>query len=459
MTDSSNARDRDLAGSRLLMIGLDWPAVDTAAALGVETVVICSRASARAGLRELGDLPVLLVEDHSRLDDCLAALILAGSRPEQFDGVYTTDEFALGACNALAALADTSRLTRSGDISVFRDKRIQKSAVQAAGIATAAHWPIPDVRTFDAGSVPWPGSYVLKPAARAGTMHTRIVRDEPELRAALIALGESDAGDKDFLLESCIDVAKEWVVDGIVFDGRIEFLSISHYGAPPLQSLSAGAPMTMVKLDPAQAPEAYRDVSPMAESALSALGAWRGAFHMEIFWSPTDGYVFGECALRRGGAFTFEQLLLKYGFSIVEAAIRCALGRPPQQPTATRSGIVGTTQLLTPEGTILTVPTLDEFHRQSGVEFARYFLAPGSVLRHGAAHGTHIRTAEALVTAPDLAQFDERIHLLQSWFADQVAIAPPASDAAGLRAWQRAHFSEAVRSESTYGLHAGSGDR
>lgn len=452
MLDSVLDETRSLAGERLLMVGLDWPAVDTALQLGLDVTVICSRAIARGGLRDLDGVKVLLVEDNSRLDDCLAALALDGSSPQNFDGVYSTDEFALGACNALAALAGSSRLTTTGDVTAFRDKRYQKSVIRAAGIPTAEFWPIDDLTSFDPTLVPWPAKYVLKPASRAGAMHTKVVKDLSELRAALDELVESESSDKDFLLEEHIDVAKEWVADGVVHDGCVEFLSISHYGSPPLQSLTADLPMTMVKLDREQAPDEYAVLGPFVEASLAALGAWRGVFHMEIFWSPSAGFVFGESALRRGGAFTYEQMLEKYGFSIVEAAIRCALGHAPQKPGNMRPGVVGTTQLLSPQGTVLRVPELVDFEQQAGVRFARYFLGPGSVLQHGSAHGTHIRTAEALIVASDMNEFDDRVRRLQLWFHEQVEVAPLADNAVALRKWQRDHFVDARRSESTYGV-------
>lgn len=450
MVDRGIGKAKSLIGARLLMVGLDWPAVDTALHLGVDVTVICSRSIARSGLRSLDGVKILLVEDHSRLDDCLAVLALGALPPGDFDGVYSTDEFALGACNALAALAGSSRLTTTGDVTSFRDKRFQKRLIRAAGIPTAEHRPIADVTSFDPASVPWPGKYVLKPASRAGAMHTKVVEEVSELQAALDELSESEACDKDFLLEEYIDVVKEWVADGVVYDGHVEFLSISHYGSPPLQSLTAGSPMTMVKLDREQAPDEYAALAPFVDASLAALGAWRGVFHMELFWSPSKGFIFGESALRRGGAFTYEQLLEKYGVSIVEAAIRCALGHTPQQRGAIRPDVVGTTQLLSPQGTVLRVPALDDIEQQPGVRFARYFLGPGSTLQRGAAHGTHIRTAEALVVASNMEEFDDRIRRLQLWFQDRVEVAPPASKAAALRQWQRDHFVDARRSEATY---------
>lgn len=452
MVDSGTGEAQSLTGDRLLMVGLDWPAVDTARHLGLDVTVICSRSIARSGLRSLDGVKVLLVEDHSRLDDCLAVLALDGLSPQDFEGVYSTDEFALGACNALAALAGSSRLTTTGDVTSFRDKRFQKGLIRAAGIPTAKHWPIADVTSFDPASVPWPGKYVLKPASRAGAMHTRVVEELSDLQAALDELAEAEASEKDFLLEEYIEVVKEWVADGVVYDGHVEFLSISHYGSPPLQSLTAGSPMTMVKFDREQAPDEYAALTPFVDASLAALGAWRGVFHMEIFWSPSTGFVFGESALRRGGAFTYEQLLEKYEFSIVEAAIRCALGHAPQRLGVIRPDVVGTTQLLSPPGTVLRVPALEDIEQQPGVRFARYFLGPGSVLQHGAAHGTHIRTAEALIVASDMEEFDDRVRRLQLWFEDEVQVAPAASKAAALRQWQRDHFVDARRSEVTYGI-------
>ncbi|WP_192807294.1 hypothetical protein [Leifsonia xyli] len=65
--------------------------MDTALQLRVDVTVICSRAIARSGLRKLDGVKVLLVEDHSRLDDCLAVLALERNgqrthRPQHGDG-------------------------------------------------------------------------------------------------------------------------------------------------------------------------------------------------------------------------------------------------------------------------------------------------------------------------------------------------------------------------------------
>jgi biotin carboxylase len=433
------------------MVGLDWPAIDAAHRMGLDTVVICSSKAWKNSFRShTGELSPLLVEDQSVIDHCLSALSLAGLDPKSFNGVYTTDEFSIGTADRLAELAGTPRMTSNGSVIQFRDKAVQKMALSSSTVRTAGAVHVDDILAFDPSSLDWSAPHVLKPVASAGTMHTAKVSSPEEFSGAVDRIRGTRAGDLNYVVEEFID-GDEWIADGIIFNGMIEFLSFSRYGEPCLDSLGGGRAMTMQKLDHAKHRVDVERLTPFVQEALAALGAMNGAFHMEFFYLPGEGTaIFGECGIRRGGAFTYEQLLAKYSFNIVEAALKCCLGEPPDCTAVSTPAAVGTTQLLNVPGTLLAAPSYRDIEAQPGVEFARVFSPPGTVIAHGEGHGTHIRSAEALVVCRSDIELEARFASLQDWYHNASLVVPATDDIAQLRQWQRKHFPESAAGDRTY---------
>lgn len=436
---------------RVLMVGLDWPAIDAAARMGLDVVVICSSKAWKASFRShRAEVSPLLVEDQSVIDQCLSAISLAGLDLESFSGVYTTDEFSIGAADRLAELAGTPRMTSNGSVIQFRDKAVQKMSLSGSTVRTARAVHVHDILAFDPASLDWSGPHVLKPVASAGTMHTAKVASAGEFSEAVGRIRGTRAEDLNYVVEEFV-TGEEWIADGIIFDGKIEFLSFSRYGEPCLDSLDGGRAMTMQKLDHGMHRVHVERLTPFVHDALTALGALNGAFHMEFFYRPGDGTaIFGECGIRRGGAFTYEQLLAKYSFNIVEAALRCCLGERPDCATVSSPSAVGTTQLLNVPGTVLSSPSYLDIEAQQDVEFARVFSPPGSVVAQGEGHGTHIRSAEALVVSRTDAELEASIRALQEWFHETSVVVPVTQDVAELRQWQRKHFPESAAGDRTY---------
>lgn len=433
------------------MVGLDWPAIDAAHRMGLETVVICSSKAWKNSFRShTAEIFPLLVEDHSVTDQCLSVLSLAGLDPTSFNGVYTTDEFSIGTADRLAELAGTPRMTSNGSVIQFRDKAVQKMALSGSSVRTAGAVHVDDILAFDPASLDWSARHVLKPVASAGTMHTAKVATPEEFVEAVGRIRGTGAEDLNYVVEEFND-GDEWIADGIIFDGNVEFLSFSRYGEPCLDSLGAGRAMTMQKLDHDAHRVDVERLAPFVHDALAALAAWNGAFHMEFFYRPSDGTaIFGECGIRRGGAFTYEQLLAKYSFNIVQAALECCLGERPDCTSVSSPAAVGTTQLLNEPGTLLAAPNYRDIEAQPNVEFARVFSPPGTVIAHGEGHGTHIRSAEALVVCRTDTELEARFDSLQEWYHSASLVVPATKDIAELRQWQRKHFPESAAGDRTY---------
>ncbi|MEQ7739156.1 hypothetical protein, partial [Escherichia coli] len=184
------------------MVGLDWPAVDAAARMGLDTTVVCSSSAWKKSFRShSGELSPLLVEDHSVIDQCLSALSLARLDPESFDGVYTTDEFSIGTADRLAELAGTPRMTCNGQVIQFRDKAVQKLALSESSVRTAGAVHVEDIVAFDAAALDWSGPHVLKPVASAGTMHTAKIGSPDEFSAAVDRIRGTRAEDLNYVVE------------------------------------------------------------------------------------------------------------------------------------------------------------------------------------------------------------------------------------------------------------------
>lgn len=440
-----------LRGKRMLILGLDWTAIDIAYRLDIQVDILVSRTVWRASFRDtVGEASLLLVADHTNLGDCLTALQIAGRSIDDYDGVYTTDEFSIITCDMMAVLARTPRLSASGTAVQFSNKIVQKGRMSGVGFSVPEVTNVLSLESFDASALDWSSPRVLKPAFGAGAAFTSVVRDGNDFLRAIEKAQSSSMGDRHFMLEELIDVEQEWIADGVVFRGSMIFLSLSYYSSPCIEAVRDGAPVVMVKVDPSD--HRYQKFGPMVRQALSDLDAENGAFHLEFFVEKGNGRtVFGECALRRGGGLTHEQIYEKFDVSLVEAAIKVCLGVRPLVGTGVKNPkVVGMTQLLAAQGTVIDLASLEELYQWPGVRFARYVLAPGSVIADSPDRGTHSRVGEALLIGDSEAGVLALANELQTWFWHRAVVAPLQGGLGALRRWQVEQNPETLAYEKSY---------
>ncbi|MFI5930587.1 acetyl-CoA carboxylase biotin carboxylase subunit family protein [Actinoplanes sp. NPDC051494] len=421
----------------LLLIGVDRYVLSACHRLGVDAVTVYGPYARDNGLQEIPDGgTAVFCDDHRNPEAVLTALHRAGLAGHRFDAVQTTDERAL-VTTALLGTALGCRTVDPGTAVLFRDKFLQKQRVRAAGVRTARTWLVEDIHLLDGDAPPLPFTpAVLKPVAGAGTELTSRVRDDAELVASARAYRRRRTPNRTFVAEEFM-AGEEWTADGVVSDGEVVFYGLGEYGASCLSVIESGAPLRMRKFDPHAERWTYDLAGPVVHAALAALGARDGVFHMELFHDRGTGRIaFSECALRRGGALTQEEIHCKFNVDLGEAAVLCALGESPAPAVKVRPGTVGSSYLPSRAGVMLSCPTPEHLRQLPDVEFARIDVPPGTVLPD-AFGATSQRIGQVMFTTASAGLLDQRVEQTRSWFLDRLRVMPHEVFTRQLRDWNR----------------------
>jgi biotin carboxylase len=251
-----------------------------------------------------------------------------------------------------------------------------------------------------------------------------VIRSREDLAAAGAAMRRDRAPARTFVLEEFVDGA-EWAVDGVVFDGTLQFLSVAAYSQPCLTVVSSGSVMRIENLDPAGSAAAYDLVRPTVETALGALRLRSGVFHMELF-VPADGRppVFGECAARPGGALLHEMVEYKFGVALGRAAVMTTAGIDPTITPSIRCETVGAVFLPSKPGVIVSYPTPAEVAALPGVEYVRLECPYGSRVDEHSANSSE-GIGQVMLSGRTLEEFRDRCAFLTGWFDERVLAVPP----------------------------------
>lgn len=403
--------------------------------LGLAPVVIYGAMHRDNGLQEIAPPAAgVFCEDHRRPEAILTALHRAGYGDHQFRAVQTTNEFVLITAAVLGKALGARAIDPTTAV-LFKDKSLQKRRVREAGLRAARTQVIEDLFSIGDGiAFPFERA-VLKPVAGAGTEVTCVVGDRAELLGLAARYRRQRIPNRTFVLEEFV-TGDEWTADGVVFDGEVLFYGLGRYDQPCLSTIEQQRALRMRKFDPETEGWAYQAADDTIRRAIAALGLRDGVFHMELFHDPATGTItFSECAARRGGALTAEEILLKFNVDLGEAAVRCALGRKPEIDVRVRPGAVGSVYLPGRPGTLISCPSPAELATLPGVEFARIETPFGKQM--SALDSTTDRIGMALLTAADPEELEERRAATLRWFDERLVVAPSNGTTAGLRAWHR----------------------
>ncbi|MEV4628241.1 hypothetical protein AB0J90_18395 [Micromonospora sp. NPDC049523] len=421
----------------MLLIGLDRYVLDACGRLGVDAVAVYGAGTRDNGLQEIPDhVRPVFCDDHRNPEAVLTALHRAGFAGRRFDAVQTTDEWALVATSVLGT-ALGCRTVDPGTAVLFRDKHLQKERVRAAGIPAARSAVLEDIHLVGEGArLPFAPA-VVKPITGAGTSLTSVVNDATELRRLASVYRDQRTANRTFVAEEFMP-GQEWTADGVVSHGEVIFYGLGEYASSCLSAIESGTPLRMRKFDPDAERWAYDLAGPVVHAALAALGATDGVFHMELFHDPDSGRVaFSECALRRGGALTHEEIHCKFNVDLGEAAVRCALGDRQVPDVKVRPGTVGSSYLPSRPGILLSCSSAERLRELPAVEFARIDLPPGTVLP-SAFSGTSKRIGQVMFVTPSTEELDQRVEETRSWFLERLQVIPRDVVTRRLREWTRA---------------------
>lgn len=354
-------------------------------------------------LRRLGD-----VVDVTGLDHDAAAARIAEARP---DGILALHDQLLGWTAEVAqrlGLPFYSPQTAAA----LSDKRAQRAALAAGGVAMPSVLPVPPVRDHAAlsallGAAAFPA--VLKPRRSECSRNTVLVRSREELVAALDDVARHAPIDRDALqLEEYLgdrpgaategDAIADYVsVESVVIDGRPRHLTVTGRFplAPPLRETGMFIPAAL----PA---DEHRAALDLATAALQALGVERGCLHTEVKMTP-DGPRVIEVNGRIGGGVP-EMLLDVAGVELLPMALRVALGDQedvaPLPPT-TGVGYLFFRHLPQSLGRVVSIEGLDELRARPGVRRLVLNFGPGARLDWREGTDECVFTVEGVVADHD----------------------------------------------------------
>jgi biotin carboxylase len=431
----------------MLMLS-DDPYIQRACAdLGVELTVVFDGVQRDWGMiPELPGQRHVFVNDATSVESVLLGLYRAGLDPAAFDAIYTTYE---GGVVTAAALGRAFGLrSMSPEVMArFRDKSLAKAALAREGVDVARFEVIEDLHENpDDHTLPFEPA-VLKPVAGGGTQHTTLIRSAADLRAAAHRARE-DRGLRAFILEEFVP-GQERHVDGVMFGGQLLFMSIGGYRKTCLTTISDGEWMTHFTFDPVADADVYARVTPLAERALGILGLQDGVFHMEVFDDEESGrLVFSECAARRGGSFLEEQIIAKFGVSLAEAAVQCALGIRPEIKPVPQPGVFGYVFLPYTPGILFSAPSAEELAERPGVEYAMVEYPVGFAMYP--MNSTLDKVGQVLLVAESREELFQRADEVVTWFGERTVIVPPKASARELRQWYARHVPDGKRATSAW---------
>ncbi|MEV7602177.1 ATP-grasp domain-containing protein [Kitasatospora sp. NPDC089797] len=205
----------------------------------------------------------------------------------------------------------------------FRDKVLMKRMLREQGLDVPEFAPVRVA--FDLYGFIREHGYpvVVKPALGSGSKGTSVLRGEADL-TALLADGLPEHAEVERFVEG-----RMYVVDGLVSEGRLAAVFVSHYLNDCLTFHSGGylGSAQMNRDDPLT-----DRLIGYAERVLGVLPTPDCTnFHLEVFLTPDDRLVLCEVASRTGGARTTGAIRACTGFDLDQRWFAAQLGEriPP----------------------------------------------------------------------------------------------------------------------------------
>ncbi|MBM7086359.1 ATP-grasp domain-containing protein [Micromonospora humidisoli] len=392
---------------------------------------------------------MIRVDDVTSPEDLLGGLYRAGMGGRTFDAIQTTWEFSVVNAAVLAQALGVRGIAPEVALH-FRDKSLQKARLAEAGVPVARTEVVHDL--YDVSTVKFEfDSAVIKPIAGGGTTSTSVVHSRAELEKLSRECRDNKETSRTFLLEEFVE-GDEWMAEGVVYNGEILFFGLGVYTEPCLTAITGQKPLSLRRIDPTDEADAYAAAEPVVRSAIAALGLRDSVFHMELFRERATGrIVFSECAARRGGALTQEQVMAKFNVDLGEAALLCAVGRKPQLDVKVNPGVVGCAGLYGPAGTILGYPDVDALMARPDVAFVQFWVPPGATLNTKFSASADMLGAVLLIS-DSVAGFDKRVVETREWFDSRLAVAEPVLTGGQRWEWVRRQWPDRNYSDSLFAL-------
>jgi biotin carboxylase len=328
--------------------------------------------------------------------DAGTAAIVEELRPLRVDGVATfADDQLVRAAELAAGLG--LRYTPPRAAWTIRSKRLQRAALNDAGLARVEAVYVPDPRRPPAELARLAHPVVVKPEYGAGSARTTFATTREALAAALAA------GAEPLVVEEAIRSAPhpvDWLGDYVSVDSAVANGRVRHVGICDRLPSASGLREAGFVVPSALPEETQARLRDTAERAIAALRIDNTMTHIEIKLSADGDGTIVEANPRLGGYVThlFERT---EGLSLPEAALAASCGRDGLGPRRTPDRVALAHVVLPPLDAeeLVDLPSSDELKALGSVWRVDRYRRPGD--RVDVAAGTPGRVLEIWIEAPD----------------------------------------------------------
>lgn len=287
-----------------------------------------------------------------------------------------------------------------------RDKLTMKAHVAAAGLSVPVFATARD--GLDVADFVAEHGYpvVLKPTDGSGSVDTSIVRTHEDVKRAVRRFPARPMEVERFVEGQMLHI------DGLFADGAIVYAYVSRYVNSCLSWMTnefVGS-HALVEGDPLR----VRAEAFAGEVIASLPDMGVAAFHLEIFHTPADEFVFCEIASRTGGGLIARALELTSGRHPTRDWVRLLAGLPPVPPLQDeRCG--GLVQMPPQNGRLVALPDLTDLR---GVVEQIAKGAPGQAFNGGEKSGLYL--VGCLIADASAEEVEKRIFETAAAYAERV---------------------------------------
>ncbi|MFE7271834.1 ATP-grasp domain-containing protein [Streptomyces sp. NPDC057623] len=326
---------------------------------------------------------VYQVSSFDSVEELAAVAVDLAHRQVQVGRIVSHTEFSVFGAGYLELLLQGS--TDPLKHAAYRDKRLMKERVRAAGVPTTRYRSLvgPDDRVgAERAMAELQFPVVIKPVSGFGTMSTVRVDRAEDLAKTLAEFSfEPLLRAKQLMVEEFVP-GKEICVDAFWADGRDVSFVVHAYRSPRL-SVTAAARREDNGVDgiriirEADEPELYHRMRELHDGINRGLGIEHGATHLEVFLRPDGEIVFSEIATRVGGGTIPPMLSAYFGRDVWSDFARVVVTGtcPPAAPKRPFIGVLNLSASL--PGVIVAMPDEAELAAHPGVLDYEMVLRPG----------------------------------------------------------------------------------
>ena len=305
----------------------------------------------------------------------------------------------------------------------YKNKLIMKEHLRAAGLPTASYRRVETILDVYDHANQYGYPLVVKPTSAGGAIGVVFIDNREQLDAfAEPGLAPRIETPPDLMVEGFIE-GRQYIVDGLVLDGKLVFCWPSAYIGAPSDYHEGGRHLAAVMIE-ADHPLRAR-LQEITRAVLGALPSPRTfPFHAEFYHTPDDRLVVGEIGSRTGGARIDDMYNPIFGVqSLNRAWVRYDAGLDPGVESfddvecARSRGVAGWITFSPQPGLVRRLPSPPTDPR---VNF-RLTARPGMRLVQPVHSGDFF--ASAVVTGTSFSEVEARINRLADWFWNNTEIA------------------------------------